>query len=131
MPDTVSSKIIFSGRKRHKVHLQSVSDGTGESGIVKVDKSALVGLLGAEPSKLAVEMIEWTVDQMRVDLYWDRGTDVKIATLTGSSFLDFRDKGDGALHDSGSGGTGDIILTTADQVDGASYDIVLHCRLVA
>jgi hypothetical protein len=127
MADTVSTHTIFAGKRRRTYNFLNVSDGTGESAVVKVDKSTLVGLDGTEPSEFVVEMVEWTCDGMRVDLFFDHDTDVKIATCAGSSFIDFREKG--GLQDTGTGGTGDILLTTTGHTAGDSYNITIHIRL--
>ena len=42
MPDAVTNKTIFDTQHRVKTHLTNISDGTGESEIVKLDKSGLV-----------------------------------------------------------------------------------------
>ncbi len=127
MADAVSNKTIFSGNIRHVVHLTNLSDGTGESGVVKVDKSALVSLNGSEPNDLVVEKIEGTVSGMSVTLAWDHTADVTIAVLGDNH--DFCWKKSGGLVDTGTGGTGDIILTTNGHTAGDSYDITLHLRL--
>jgi hypothetical protein len=127
MADTVSTHTVFAGTRRRVYNFLNVSDGTGETAVVKVDKSTLVGPDGTEPTDLVVEMIEWVCDGMRVDLFWDHTSDVKIATLAGSSYIDFTEKG--GLQDTGSGETGDIILTTTGPAAGDSYNITLHLRL--
>ncbi len=127
MADTVSTHTIFAGTRRRVYNFNNVSDGTGETAVVKVDKSTLVGPDGTEPSELVVEMIEWVCDGMRVDLYWDHTSDVKIGVLAGSSYIDFRE--DGGLQDTGTGETGDILLTTTGHTAGDSYNITLHLRL--
>lgn len=129
MVDTVSTNVIYSDKSRRVVQIFNVSDGTGESAVVKIDKSALVGNNGIEPTKFAVNKIVGFVDGMVVDIYFDRGTDVKIARLgQGYSKRDFREfKG---FVDTGSGGTGDVIVTTTGHTSGDSYDIVIDVRLI-
>lgn len=129
MADTVSTNVIFASKERRVVQILSVSDGTGESAVVKIDKSALTGMNGAEPSKFAVNKIVSNVDGMRVDIFFDRGTDVKIATCgQGWQVRDFSEfKG---FVDTGSGGTGDVIVTTTGHTAGDSYDITIDVRLI-
>lgn len=129
MADTVSTNVIFSSSSRRVIQCLSVSDGSGESGAVKIDKSTLTGMNGAEPSKFAVNKIVSNVDGMRVDIYFDRGTDVKIATCgQGWQVRDFHKFG--GFVDTGSGGTGDVILTTTGHTSGDSYDILIDVRLI-
>lgn len=127
MADTVTSKVVFSGTRRYVVHLTNRSDGTGESNVVKVDKSTLTGLSGTEPGKLVVERIHYDVSAMRVTLTWDQTSDEVIAVLQNIGKLDWRKSG--GLVGSNTGGTGDILLTTANQTSGDGYDITLYLRL--
>lgn len=127
--DVVSTNVIFASKHRYVIQCLSVSDGTGESGVVKIDKSTLTGMNGAEPTKFAVNKIIANVDGMTVDIYFDRGTDVKIARCySGYTKRDFSEfKG---FVDTGSGGTGDVILTTTGHTSGDSYDILIDVRLI-
>lgn len=128
MADTVDTIVVFSGTRRRVVRLLNLSDGTGETGVIKVDKSALIGPNGKEPTKLVIEKIEYAVDGMSVRLYWDHTTDDEIAVLTGAGFFDWTDSG--GLVDPGSAGdTGDILLTTVGHTAGDSYNITLWLRL--
>lgn len=128
MTDTVDSIVVFSGTKRRVVRLTNISDGTGESGVVKVDKSTLTGPDGTEPSKLVVEKIEFITDGMQVRLYWDHTTDDEIAVLNGVGLLDWTEAG-GLVDPASAGGTGDILLTTSGHTSGDSYNITLWLRL--
>lgn len=128
MADTVDTIVVFSGTRKRVVRLLNLSDGTGEAGVIKVDKSTLIGPNGKEPSKLVIEKIEYAVDGMSVRLYWDHTTDDEIAVLTGAGFFDWTDSG--GLVDPGSAGdTGDILLTTLGHTLGDSYNITLWLRL--
>lgn len=128
MADTVTVNSI---RKLNEltVTLTCLSDATGETNVVKVDKSAL--LLGsAEPSALHVMSITANVQGFTsVTLAWDHTADQTIAVLgAGSFFEDYREEG--GLKSGGSGGTGDILLSSAGAGAGDSYTIVLRLRLV-
>jgi hypothetical protein len=130
MADTVDSLVVFSGRRRRVVRLTNISDGTGESGVAKVDKSALTGPDGTEPGKIVVEEIQYAIQGFTsVRLHWDHTTDDEIALLpSGSGYMGHVKTG--GLVDPGSAGdTGDILLTTAGAVSGATYDITLVLRL--
>lgn len=127
MADAVTTKVISSTIKEYVVQITNTSDGTGESAVVKIDKSTL-SIYGAEPSSIAIKKIEGNVDGMKVDLFWDRGTDVKIATLTQG--YNKRKWCEYPSRDTGSGGTGDVILTTTGHASGDSYDITLYCELI-
>lgn len=126
MADAVTTKTVFNGTKKLVIHLTNISDGTGESDVVKVDKSTFTGPDGTEPTNLIVEKIEYDVSSMRVALEWDHTTDEVIAVLQGQGTLDWTRSG--GLKDTGSGETGDILLTTTGHAAGDGYDITLYLR---
>lgn len=126
MADTVAVKTIFNSPKKLVVQLTSLSDGTGETNVVKVDKSTFTGLNGLEPSKFSIQKIEYDVTSMRVALSFDRTTDVVFAVLQGQGQLNYQRSG--GLVDSTTGDTGDILLTTAGHAAGDGYNIILHIR---
>lgn len=127
MADTVSSKVTFQGTRRYVIQLMSLSDGTGESNVVKVDKSTLIGPAGVAPSSLTIEKIEYDVTSMRVSLSFDRTAVEVFAVLQGSDCIDFTCEG--GYKDVGTGGTGDILLSTTGAAAGDGYNIKLHLLL--
>jgi hypothetical protein len=137
MADAVTARAIVNTPHLYAVHLTNVSDGTGEAAVAKIDKSALVASDGAEPASLDIVACRWAIQGFSsVRLLWDHTTDDTAMVLTGSGFENFEtDKGDiradavARLCDPRSAGdTGDILLTTAGAVSGASYDITLWVR---
>lgn len=125
MPDAVTSQTLLDGPRNAVMKFTNVSDGTGESAVLKVDVSALSGA----PSKVSIERIDFTTGGMRVDLYWDADTDVLAWSLAAdmSDHLDFCEVG-GLTNNGGAGVTGDIKLTTVGHTAGDVYSILLHLR---
>ena len=129
MADSIDSVVLFAGTRKRAVRLTNVSDGTGESAVIKIDKSALIGPAGIEPGRLVIEEIVWNITGFTsVRLFWDHTTDDEIDILSGAGYRDYTAVG-GLVDPASSGGTGDIILTTAGNVSGATYDITIVCRL--
>jgi hypothetical protein len=128
MADTVDVKVLYSGRRRHIVHLTNISDGTGESAVTKVDISTLTGV-GFTPTYSAIDMIDYNIQGFAsVRLHWDHTTDDEIAVLpAGSGTLDFNAVG-GSVDPRTAGDTGDIKLTTNGGAAGATYDITIYMR---
>ena len=128
MADTVDSKVIHSGR-RYGVHITNVSDGTGESAVVKVDISTLTDPNGAVCTKFQVDRIEYNIQGFTsVRLFWDHTTDDELAVLpAGSGVMDWS-VGGGKKDPASAGGTGDIVLTTAGAIANATYDITIWGR---
>lgn len=128
MADAVTTTTLFEGQQRLVVRLTNRSDGTGESNVTKVDKSTFTGLNGLEPTSLVVEGIAGDSSGMQVRLYCDRTTPVEIATLGGVGIYKRDYRSIGGLSTAGSGGTGDILLSTTGHSAGDSYDITLYLR---
>lgn len=127
MADKVNSNVLEDGNRNYVIHLQSASDGTGESAVTKVDISTLTGpngKSGLAPSYFAVKSIDYSVWGMNyVELFFDATTDDELATLSGQGYMPF----DPPFNDPQSTGTtGDIKLTTDGAADGGGYDIILR-----
>ncbi len=123
MADTVSSQTIIDGSKYVVQKFTNISDGTGESAVVKVDVSAL----SPAATTVSIEKIWYTVTGMVATLLWDATTDVRIVDLSGYGELDMKDFG-GLINNAGTGITGDILLTTTGHSSGDSYSIILKMR---
>jgi hypothetical protein len=125
MADAVTSKKIMDNDYNYIVQLTNLSDGTGESAVVKVDVSALSPV----PTEVTLEKVHFSTVGMAVRLLWDASADVLAweipAEATG--MLDFSAFG-GLMNDSGSGKTGDVQLTTIGHTSGDTYNLVLECR---
>jgi hypothetical protein len=132
MADTVDTVVLETTPVYRKVRLLNIGDGTGESAVVKVDKSALVDTKGLEPRRLIITYVKWAIQGFAsVRLNFDHTTDDEGLVLpTGSGERDYLM--DGGLKDPlTAGGTGDLLLTTNGGASGSTYDIVLHVRLDA
>lgn len=127
MADTVTIKLLYENHRHLVFHLTNLSDGTGESSVLKVVKASYLGPNKKEPSQLVVEKIVYDVSSMRVHLQWDHTADETIAVLQGHGILDFTQTGAG-MFTVNAGGTGDVLLTTANQASGDGYDITLYLR---
>jgi len=130
MADVVTTQLIASGPRYSIVHLTGVSDGTGESLVAKVTLSGLDLGNGVVPTKTSVREIQWSIQGFTsIRLYWDHNTDDTIAVLAaGNGYSEFGMLG--MLSDPGSaGGTGNVLLTSAGAIAGATYDITLVLTL--
>lgn len=129
MADAVTSQTLVSGPRRHVVVLTGVSDGTGETAAVKVDKSALKDANGAEPSALSIQKIQWTTQGFTyLKLAFDHTADDTAVVLAGVGCLDFSSYG-GLKDPASAGGTGDLLLTSVGAAAGDTYTILLDVTL--
>ena len=90
MADTVTTQVLQNTKATYVVHLTNLSDGTGESNVVKIDKSTLLNVTGVEPRRIIINSIRWAIQGMTyVKLTWDHATDVTAMILNGNGFDDF------------------------------------------
>lgn len=105
------------------------SDASNAADDIVVDKSQL--LLGGTtrvPNELAIERIEYAVVGFDAAiLEFDNTSDQLIARLSGQGCLDFTESG-GMVSD-GTGGTGDIVVTTTGGAADAQLSIKLTVKL--
>lgn len=127
MADAVTSQIIFDGTKRAIMKFTNISDGTGETGVVKVDVSALNSYDGTPCSGVSIERIEAVTIGMGVDILWDATTDVLCMTLGADQFFTFDfTRFSGITNNAGAGKNGDVLFTTVGATAGDKYTIVLE-----
>lgn len=125
MADAVRTIVTLNTGKYYAVNLTSISDGTGENGVIKVDKSAIVASNGSEP--IALDILScWGVafGCSHIKLEWDHSTDDLALALSGSFFFDYTHVG-GLRDPRSAGGTGDILLTTSGMTANGGYTIDL------
>lgn len=130
MADAVTATILHDGPSTAVVHLTSISDGTGEAAVTKVDVSALSSISsGVACGSVSIERITYACSGMAVRLLWDATTDVLAVVLPAdqAGCLDYCEIG-GLVNTSGSGRTGDLQLTTVGHSSGDAYSITLKLR---
>lgn len=136
MADTVTSNFLVNGPRYAVLKLTSVSDGTGEAGVVKVDATA-TGLLGWNVKgqmvypgvHLALSEIKFSVGGMGVRLQWQASANQDLLIfqasdhwVLGGERLGFA----GLSPPSGlAGATGSILLTTIGAAANSSYSLIL------
>ena len=128
MADAVTSTTILDGTHRALIQITSLSDGTGESAVNKVDVSALNARAdGTACSGVTIDKVHHSVTGFtQVQLFWDASTNTVALALAESSngHMDFSNFG-GIQNTSSSGKTGDILLTTIGAANLDTYVIVL------
>lgn len=130
MADTITNATLENTDRRLVVRSTIVSDGTGSTDAVLVDKSAFTGPDGTEPGRLVVEKIEYNCDGMQVHLEFEHTSDDLIAVLAGADTFDFSQCGryQGFIDPASAGGTGDIVATTVGHTAADQATIVLYLR---
>ncbi len=129
MVDTVDTKVISATKRKYAARFYNYSDGTGETTVTKLDISTITGLTGGPVLYTVIDEIKWDVQGFSsVRLWWDHTTDDEIAVLSGQGIVNYHGLG-GLVDPQTSGGTGDILLSTAGTTAGSSYDITIVFRL--
>ena len=112
------------------VVMAGLSDGTGETDVVKVRLTDLMKHDGSTPTRTAIERIQGSIQGMTVLLEWDRAANAEAALLgPGVYDLDFRTGGGRVDYGEEGDRTGNIILTSLYADSGDTYDLTLTVRL--
>ena len=120
---------VVKGGNIYVVNVRKVFD-TDDADFIVVDKSTLAGPLGSSvaPGKINILEIWWTVSGYNyVQLEFDRDTDNLVGSFSGQGYIDYQPYG--GKIDQGSGGTGDLVLTTSGGQSGGSYNLLIKMRL--
>lgn len=121
MADAVRVDTLVNGPRNVALHCTNVSDGTGESDVVKVDASAL----GATLPKIM--RVYGTCVGMSVDLFWDATANDLAMSLPSDEAFDFDFTHIGGLQNPNSAGaTGDVLASTVGHTSGDTYSFTIE-----
>lgn len=127
MADAVASQTLIDGDRVAILKFTNISDGTGESGVVKVDVSALAAPAGKVCSTVSIDRVYASTVGMGVDILWDATTDLVTLTLGPDQFYEYQfDDIGGLWNNAGAGKTGDVLFTTVGASAGDRYTIILY-----
>jgi hypothetical protein len=130
MADAVTSQTLIDGPKQAVMKFTNVSDGSGESAVVKVDVSALSNSADGDTcNEVVIERIWWQCIGMKVKILFDASSDVFCIELgeNQSGDHDYSSFG-GLTNNAGSGKTGDVSFTTVGHSSADTYTIILYLR---
>jgi hypothetical protein len=128
MADAVASQTLLDGERMAIMKFTNLSDGTGESKVIKVDVSALSSSASGQACDgVTITKIHASTHGLEVQIYWDATTDVFCWCVPQNSTytMDFEKFG-GLTNNAGAGKTGDVLFSTADASAGDFYTIVLE-----
>ncbi|MFM7012385.1 MAG: hypothetical protein ACKO0Z_24180 [Betaproteobacteria bacterium] len=129
MADAVTSQTILDGERLFIAKFTNISDGTGETGVTKIDVSTLnPNSFGLACNGVKINKIYSTTHGMEVRILWDATTDQLAWQLPQNTnyLMDFSSFG-GIPNNAGAGKTGNLLFSTADASSGDMYTIVLEC----
>lgn len=127
MADTVTNTTLKQDDKELVLHLTCISDGTGESNVVKVDRSSFAALY-KDTKRLTIRSVRWAIQGFSyIKISWDHTADDTALVLNGNGYDEFevglRDPNTSA--DTVTGAIGDVLLTSVGAASGATYDITI------
>ena len=130
MADAVTSQTLIDGPNKAVMKFTNISDGSGESAVVKVDVSALeASLNGTACSEVVIERIWWQCIGMKVQILFDATTNAFCIELGENQSGDHYYTSFGGLtNNAGSGVTGDVLFTTVGHSSADTYTIILYMR---
>jgi hypothetical protein len=129
MADAVTSQTILDGERLFIAKFTNISDGTGETAVVKIDVSTLApNSFNLACNGVKLNKIYATTHGMEVRILWDATTDVFAWQIPQNTnyLMDLSSFG-GIPNNASTGVTGDVLFTTADASAGDMYTIVLEC----
>jgi hypothetical protein len=127
MADAVNSQTLFDGLSQAVMKFNNVSDGTGETAVLKVDVSALAANnVGKECTGVSIRKITALLNGMSVNVLWDATTDVSAIVLAPGMYTLNFDETAILGNNAGTGKTGDIMFTTIGASSGDTYSIILE-----
>jgi hypothetical protein len=128
MADAVTSQTILDGERLFIGKFTNISDSTGETGVVKIDVSALnPNSFGLACTSVKINKIWAQTQGMSVDILWDASTDLICETIPENQFyfMDYSSFG-GFPNNAGAGKTGDVLFTTTGAAAGDRYTITIE-----
>lgn len=129
MADAVTSQTILDGERLFIGKFTNISDGTGETAVVKIDVSTLnPNAAGLACNGVKINKIWAQTQGMAVDILWDADTDLLCETIPENQFylMDYSSFG-GLPNNAGTGKTGDVMFSTVGAAAGDRYTITLEC----
>ena len=130
MADTVTSQTLIDGPKQAVMKFTNVSDGSGESAVVKVDVSALSDSVDGDTcTGVVIERIWWQCIGMKVQILCNASSNVFCIELgeNQSGSHDYSSFG-GLTNNAGSGKDGDLLFTTVGASSADTYTVILDMR---
>lgn len=137
MADATTSQLIANGARNWGYVFTSLSDGTGESGVLKVDGSS-AGPLGVlirgqtffPLAHIKITEIEYDVKGMALEIIWDASSPKNATVLGRFGKLKYYEFGGLAAVDSAgallTGATGKILFTTLGAMANSSYTVYMR-----
>ena len=138
MADIVTSQKLKDHASAWAYVFTNISDGTGETNVLKVDVSGLTAAANSSltDQRININKLSWSIAgaNSKVKLMWsgdNSPTTNTIVFLTGSGTMDLATNLTAPLTNNTANTNGDIYLSTAGFVAGAGYTLILEGKKTA
>lgn len=128
MADAVTSQTILDGERLFIGKFTNISDGTGETAVVKINAAALSpNAYGLACNGVKINKIWATTHGMEVRILFDATTDTFAWMIPQNTnyLMDFSSFG-GIPSNAGAGVNGNVLFTTVDASNGDMYTIIIE-----
>ena len=128
MVDAVTSQVILDGDRLFIGKYTNISDGTGETGVVKIDVTTLaVNQFGLACNNLTINKIWVMTKTMGVNIYFAATANQIAVTVPPNEMytMSFQEFG-GIKNNAGAGKTGSIAFSTVGAAAAAEYTIIIE-----
>lgn len=128
MADAVTSQVILDGERLYIAKFTNISDGSGETGALKIDVSTLApNAFSLACNGVKINKIWAQTYGMAVDILWDATTDLICETIPADQMYKMcYDEFGGIPNNAGAGKTGDVLFSTVGASNGDRYTIIIE-----
>jgi hypothetical protein len=128
MADAVTSQTILDGERLFIGKFTNISDGSGETAVVKINASSLSpSAFGFACNGVKINKIWAQTLGMGVDILWDATTDVVCETIPSDVMYHMcYDSFGGISNNSGAGKNGNVLFSTVGAANGDRYTIIIE-----
>jgi hypothetical protein len=128
MADAVTSQVILDGERLYIAKFTNISDGSGETGALKIDVSTLApNAFSLACNGVKINKIWAQTYGMAIDILWDATTDLICETIPADQMYKMcYDEFGGIPNNAGAGKTGDVLFSTVGASNGDRYTIIIE-----
>ena len=128
MAVTATLQTIHDGARNLVVKVKLTGDGTDVTALQLIDASAYSNPTPGVGASLKLVRVQSIMDGFTATLLWDATTDVEFCNIPiADADQDFESIG-GLINNSGTGITGDIMITTLGNAAGEDGTLILHMK---
>ena len=124
MPNTIAKQLVLNGSRNYVIRVTIVGDGSGEETALLLNSTT--GDCGTNDKLMCVQA---SFTGFSGTLLWDASTDVMATQIVGDKDVHLKWwKTGGIVNNSGTGKTGDILLTTVGLGAGDKGELTLYLK---